>query len=105
MVVEGAASAEDARLCARTISSSPLVKTMVTGRDPNWGRVLMAAGRSGAALDLAAASVWIGEHIAFERGAPASTSEAAISAAMDTEEVAIRIDLASGDATATAWGW
>ena len=104
VVVEGAASAEDARLCARTISSSPLVKTMVTGRDPNWGRVLMAAGRSGAALDLAAASVWIGEHIAFERGAPASTSEAAISAAMDTEEVAIRIDLASGDATATAWG-
>ena len=104
VVVEGAASDEDARACARTISSSPLVKTMVTGRDPNWGRVLMAAGRSGAAIDLAAASVWIGEHIAFERGAPASTSEAAISAAMDAEEVGIRIDLASGDATATAWG-
>ncbi|MDE2695186.1 MAG: bifunctional glutamate N-acetyltransferase/amino-acid acetyltransferase ArgJ [Chloroflexota bacterium] len=104
VVVEGAASAEDARLCARTISSSPLVKTMVTGRDPNWGRVLMAAGRSGAALDLAAASVWIGDHVAFDRGAPASTSEAAISAAMDAEEVAIRIDLASGDSTATAWG-
>ena len=104
VVVEGAASAGDARLCARTISSSPLVKTMVTGRDPNWGRVLMAAGRSGASIDLAAASVWIGEHIAFDRGAPAATSEAAISAAMDTEEVAIRIDLACGDATATAWG-
>ena len=104
VVVEGAASAEDARRCARTISSSPLVKTMVTGRDPNWGRVLMAAGRSGASLDLAAASVWIGQHVAFDRGAPAPTPEAAISAAMDAEEVAIRIDLASGDATATAWG-
>ena len=104
VVVEGAASAADARLCARTISSSPLVKTMVTGRDPNWGRVLMAAGRSGASIDLAAASVWIGEHVAFDRGAPAATSEAAISAAMDTEEVAIRIDLACGEATATAWG-
>ena len=104
VVVEGAASAGDARLCARTISSSPLVKTMVTGRDPNWGRVLMAAGRSGASIDLASASVWIGEHVAFDRGAPAATSEAEISAAMDTEEVAIRIDLACGEATATAWG-
>ncbi|MCY4616107.1 MAG: bifunctional glutamate N-acetyltransferase/amino-acid acetyltransferase ArgJ [Chloroflexi bacterium] len=104
VVVEGAASTDDARLCARTISSSPLVKTMVTGRDPNWGRVLMAAGRSGAAIDLAASSVWIGEHIAFDHGAPAATSEATISAAMDVEEVSIRIDLASGDATATAWG-
>ncbi|MXW36049.1 MAG: bifunctional glutamate N-acetyltransferase/amino-acid acetyltransferase ArgJ [Chloroflexi bacterium] len=104
VVVEGAASDEDARVCARTISSSPLVKTMVTGRDPNWGRVLMAAGRSGAAIDLAAASVWIGEHIAFDRGTPAPTSETAISAAMDAEEVGIRIDLASGEATATAWG-
>ena len=104
VVVEGAASIGDARLCARTISSSPLVKTMVTGRDPNWGRVLMAAGRSGAAIDPTAATVWIGEHIAFERGTPAATGEAAISAAMDVEEVSIRIDLASGDATATAWG-
>lgn len=104
VVVEGAASVEDARLCARTISSSPLVKTMVTGRDPNWGRVLMAAGRSGAALDPAGASVWIGEHVAFGRGAPAATSEADISAAMDTEELRIRIDLAAGEATATAWG-
>ena len=104
VLVEGAASIDDARLCARTITSSPLVKTMVTGRDPNWGRVLMAAGRSGAAIDPTAASVWIGEHIAFERGTPAATSEAAISAAMDVEEVSIRIDLASGDATATAWG-
>ena len=104
VVVEGAASIEDARLCARTISSSPLVKTMVTGRDPNWGRVLMAAGRSGAAIEPAAASVWIGDHVAFDRGTPAATSEAAISAAMDVEEVSIRIDLASGDATATAWG-
>jgi glutamate N-acetyltransferase/amino-acid N-acetyltransferase len=104
VVVTGAASLEDARIAARTISSSPLVKTMVTGRDPNWGRVLMAAGRSGAAIDAGAASVWIGEHRAFERGAPAGTDEAAIAAAMDAEEVCIRINLASGEATATAWG-
>ena len=104
VVAAGAASVGDARLAARAISSSPLVKTMVTGRDPNWGRVLMAAGRSGAAIDPGAASVWIGGRPAFERGAPAPTPEAEISAAMDAGEVRIRIDLAAGDAEATAWG-
>ena len=95
VVAEGAASDADARIAARTISSSPLVKTMITGRDPNWGRVLMAAGRSGAALDLERTEVWIGEFCAFERGAPTATPEADISAAMDRDEVRIRIDLAS----------
>ena len=104
VVAEGAASDADARVAARTISSSPLVKTMITGRDPNWGRVLMAAGRSGAALDLECAEVWIGEFCAFERGAPTSTPEADISAAMDRDEVQIRIDLGCGEASATAWG-
>ena len=104
VVVTGAASLRDARLAARTISSSPLVKTMVAGRDPNWGRVLMAAGRSGAAIDAQAASVWIGEHCPFERGAPRGVEEAAIAASMDRDEVCIRIDLAAGAATATAWG-
>ncbi|MDE3097396.1 MAG: bifunctional glutamate N-acetyltransferase/amino-acid acetyltransferase ArgJ, partial [Chloroflexota bacterium] len=50
--VEGAASRAEARAAARTISASPLVKTAVHGNDPNWGRLLMAAGRSGARIDL-----------------------------------------------------
>ena len=104
VVAEGAASDADARIAARTISSSPLVKTMITGRDPNWGRVLMAAGRSGAALDLERTEVWIGEFCAFEQGAPTATPEADISAAMDRDEVRIRIHLGCGEASATAWG-
>ena len=104
VVAEGAASDADARIAARTISASPLVKTMITGRDPNWGRVLMAAGRSGAALDLERTEVWIGEFCAFEQGAPTATPEADISAAMDRDEVRIRIDLGCGEASATAWG-
>ena len=104
VVVQGAASEADARIAARTISSSLLVKTMVTGRDPNWGRVLMAAGRSGAAIDQRVASVWIGEHRAMERGEPTAVAEATISSAMDADEVQLRIDLGVGDATATAWG-
>ncbi|MBM4415543.1 MAG: bifunctional glutamate N-acetyltransferase/amino-acid acetyltransferase ArgJ, partial [Chloroflexi bacterium] len=104
VVVEGAASEADARVAARTISASPLVKTAVTGRDPNWGRVMMAAGRSGAAMDPRRASVWIGEHCAFERGQPTAVELRLIAQAMVADEVRIRVDLAAGDASATAWG-
>ncbi|MCC6235947.1 MAG: bifunctional glutamate N-acetyltransferase/amino-acid acetyltransferase ArgJ [Dehalococcoidia bacterium] len=101
----GAASIEDARRAARTVSSSPLVKTMVTGRDANLGRVLMAIGRSGAALDPARASVWIGEHAAFERGTPSQVPYEVISQAMDVDEVVIRVDLGTGGpGEAVAWG-
>jgi glutamate N-acetyltransferase/amino-acid N-acetyltransferase len=102
---EGAASVQDARLAARTIVSSPLVKTMIVGRDPNWGRVMMAAGRSGARIDQDRASVWIGEHCVLERGTPTAIDLALVSQAMGAPEVLIRIDLgAGGSASATAWG-
>jgi glutamate N-acetyltransferase/amino-acid N-acetyltransferase len=102
--VEGAASLDDARRAARTVASSPLVKTMVTGRDANLGRVLMAVGRSGAAIEIDKTSVFIGEYPAFERGLPSSVSYETISKAMDRPEVVIRVDLGLGTATATAWG-
>jgi glutamate N-acetyltransferase/amino-acid N-acetyltransferase len=102
--VEGAASSSDARIAARTVASSPLVKTMVTGRDANLGRVLMAVGRSGAAVDVRRTSVYIGEHCAFERGAPTSVPYETISKALDRKEIVIRIDLGVGGSEATAWG-
>ncbi len=104
VIAEGAASLDDARLVARTISSSPLIKTMITGRDPNWGRVMMAAGRSGAIFDQRAASVWVGEHCVLDHGQPTSVDLAQVSAAMAGEEVALRIHLGAGSAIATAWG-
>ncbi len=102
--VTGAKSVGDARLAARTVVSSPLIKTMVTGRDPNLGRVLMAVGRSGAELDEGRLSVAIGSVAAFEKGAPTAVSYDAISHAMDGEEVLISVDLGVGDAEARAWG-
>jgi glutamate N-acetyltransferase/amino-acid N-acetyltransferase len=102
--VEGAASLEDARRAARTVTASPLVKTMVAGRDANLGRVLMAVGRSGARVDVDRTSVWIGAYCAFERGVPTETPYETISQAMDTEEVVLRVDLGLGDGRATAWG-
>ena len=104
VVSTGAASHDDAVLAAKTIASSPLIKTMVTGRDPNWGRVMMAAGRSGATFDQRVASVWIGEHCVLDHGQPTTVDLKLVSAAMAGEEVLIRIDLGAGDATATAWG-
>ncbi len=104
MVVQGAASRQDARIAARTVVSSPLVKTMITGRDPNLGRVMMALGRSGAQIEVERTSVWIGEHCAFERGAATQLDYALISKAMDAPEVQLRADLGLGTHSATAWG-
>jgi glutamate N-acetyltransferase/amino-acid N-acetyltransferase len=103
-VVEGAAELEDARLAARTIVSSPLVKTMVTGRDPNWGRVMMAIGRSGARVDQTLLSIWVGTHCVLERGTPTVVDLSMVSAAMAEDEVQLRVDLGLGEASAVAWG-
>ena len=104
VTVQGAKSLQDARVAARTVVSSPLVKTMITGRDPNLGRVMMALGRSGADVQVDKISVWIGEQCAFERGAPTKLDYAAISKAMDAPEVKLRADLGLGTHEATAWG-
>lgn len=102
--VRGAASVEDARRAARTVSSSPLVKTMVAGRDANLGRLMMAVGRSGADVDVDRTSVFIGEHCAFERGTPTDVPYTLISKALDAKEVVLSVDLGLGEGTATAWG-
>ena len=70
VTVTGAASHDDAWLAARTIANSPLVKTAIHGGDPNWGRLVAAAGRSGAAFVLDRASVPIGPVQVFVAGVP-----------------------------------
>jgi glutamate N-acetyltransferase/amino-acid N-acetyltransferase len=101
--VEGAASDPDAKMAARTVSASPLVKSAVHGNDPNWGRLLMAVGRSGARIRLDATRVWIGQTLVYD-GEPQAYSETAASLYLNNEEVLLRIDLGSGERSATAWG-
>ena len=101
--VEGAASDREARACARTISVSPLVKTAVHGNDPNWGRLLMAAGRSGARINVDGARIWLGGIAVYDRGIVAF-DEGAASEYLRREDVLLRIDLGAGRAAATAWG-
>lgn len=70
ITVTGAATDDEAQQAARVVANSPLVKTAVHGADPNWGRLVAAAGRSGIPFDLDAARVRVGPHVLFEHGAP-----------------------------------
>ncbi len=101
--VEDAASREEARAAARAVTASPLVKAAVWGRDPNWGRVLMAVGRSGARIDLDRAEVWIGGVCTY-RGGPVAFDEVSVAERLGDEEVVVRVRLGAGSASATAWG-
>jgi glutamate N-acetyltransferase/amino-acid N-acetyltransferase len=102
--VSGADSTNDARAAARTITTSNLVKTAIHGADPNWGRILAAAGRSGAKVDAGKASVRIGGVSVFDKGAPRPFDAAALRALLERPEIVIELDLGLGDATARAWG-
>ena len=102
--VNGARSEQEARLAAHTIVSSPLVKTMVTGRDPNIGRVLMAAGRSGAELSIEKLSVSVNGVLGYHSGTFVAENEKRLKAGMDAEEVIVSVDLGVGPASARAWG-
>ena len=102
--VRGAASAGDARSAARTVTTSNLVKTAIHGADPNWGRILAAAGRSGAKVDAAKASIRIGGVAVYEKGEPRPFDAGLVRAAFSQRDVDIEVDLGLGDSTARAWG-
>lgn len=97
--VEGAANALDARRVARSIASSPLVKTAFAGCDPNWGRILAAAGYSGVAFDPGKTSIWIGELPVCRYGQVAQDFDKdSVHRAMKERTVGLRVDLGTGDA-------
>lgn len=103
VTVRGAADEDEAAAVARTIVASPLVKTAIYGEDPNWGRVVAAAGRAGAEFDPYAVSLWVGGVPLVIRGEiVADLAKAKI--AMHGDTVAFDLDLAAGDGLATAWG-
>jgi glutamate N-acetyltransferase / amino-acid N-acetyltransferase len=102
--VTGARSEKEARVAAHTIVSSPLVKTMVTGRDPNIGRILMAAGRSGADLSVENVSISVNGVLGYHAGTFVAENEKRLKSGMDAAEVQIGIDLALGSHRAMAWG-
>jgi glutamate N-acetyltransferase/amino-acid N-acetyltransferase len=102
--VNGAKNEKEARLAARTISSSPLVKTAVHGCDPNWGRIIAAAGRAGIDLVPEKSDVYIGPTQLLKGGMPLPFDKKAVSTYLNQEEVFLRVDLNLGEGQATAWG-
>ena len=111
--VEGTDSEMEARQIARTICGSSLVKTAVHGRDPNWGRIVAAAGRAGVAFDAGAVALWIGPHQLMSEGQPlpfdrataaAYLSERACGGYLVDDTVQIRLSLGDGAGQAIAWG-
>lgn len=104
VTVAGAATVADAQAAARAITRSSLVKAAMYGNDPNWGRIVCAAGYSGAAFDPQQAQLRLQGIPLFAAGTPLPFDAAAASAALYGPEVRIELDLGAGDASATAWG-
>jgi glutamate N-acetyltransferase/amino-acid N-acetyltransferase len=104
VTVTGARSARSARKIALSIANSPLVKTAIAGEDANWGRVVMAVGKSGEPADRDRLSIWFGDNrLAFEGERDSGYSEAATSAYMKREDISIRADIGIGRGKATVW--
>jgi glutamate N-acetyltransferase/amino-acid N-acetyltransferase len=102
--VTRASNARDANLVAMAIANSPLVKTAIAGQDPNWGRVVMAVGKSGAQADRDRLTIRFGEHLVAEKGwrAP-SYDEATLAAYMKGQHLMISVDMGLGRAQRTVW--
>ncbi len=106
--IAGVASEADARAIGNTIATSPLVKTAFAGSDPNWGRILAAAGRAGVALNPEKIGLWIaapdGKPLQLvSMGAPTDFAEADAAAIFARDEFNIQLDFGFGIAGTTIW--
>jgi len=106
--VKGASSDDDAKKAAKAIVRSPLVKTAIYGKDPNWGRVVAAAGYSGAEVDQDRISLKFsgsGEEVMLvDSGKILEGKLEALKTIMESKEIVIDVDLSLGEHEATAWG-
>ncbi len=92
----GAATHADALLIARTVATSTLVRCAITGGDPNWGRIVAAAGRSGARMDPDRLRVSAGGLILFADGGPKAVERRAVEAAFSADNVVVELDVGLG---------
>ena len=97
--VEGCRDRDEARAIARAVADSPLVKTAIHGADPNWGRIVSAAGYAGVAFEEPELSLWLNDVPLYRDGVPLPFDAAAVSAGLRAErETHIRLVLNQGDA-------
>ena len=102
--VTGAENDDDARKVAMAIANSPLVKTAIAGEDPNWGRVVMAVGKSGAIADRDLLSIRFGDVLVAESGwvSPSYTEDAG-AASMKNAELTVNVDMGLAQGSSTVW--
>lgn len=104
ITVTGAESNLAAKRIALSIANSPLVKTAVAGEDANWGRVVMAVGKSGEMADRDRLAIWFGDvRVAVNGERDPDYSEAAATAVMKEEDIALKVDIGLGTGKATVW--
>ncbi len=104
ITVTGAESDAAAKRIALSIANSPLVKTAVAGEDANWGRIVMAVGKSGEMADRDRLAIWFGEvRVAVNGERDPDYSEAAATAVMQQEDIPVRVDIGLGQGQATVW--
>ena len=102
--VEGAKSWHAARKIALSCANSPILKTAIAGEDPNWGRVVMAVGKSGEAADRDKLAIWFGPHCVARDGERAEDyDEKTVAGYMKNREIVIRVDAGVGKSAATVW--
>ncbi len=103
--ITGATTRAEARTVARAIAEDQLVRCALHGADPNWGRILSAAGMAGVDIVPEAISISIGGVTVFDRGAPVDEPPgASLRVACEADEVRMHVDLGQGDASTTFWG-
>ncbi|NTJ44811.1 bifunctional glutamate N-acetyltransferase/amino-acid acetyltransferase ArgJ [Agrobacterium larrymoorei] len=104
VTVTGAESDAAAKKIALSIANSPLVKTAVAGEDANWGRVVMAVGKSGELADRDRLAIWFGHvRVAVNGERDPAYSEAEASAVMKEQDIPVKVDIGLGNGTATVW--
>ena len=103
VVVKRARNRDDAEKAARAVAESPLVKTAVFANDANWGRIMMAIGKSGAKFDPYQVDVWLADYRLVKNGMDAGYDEDKATSLFAQDPVRITIDLRAGDTEVTMW--
>ncbi len=102
--VHGCTSRENAHQIAKTVANSPLVKTAIAGADPNWGRIVSAAGYAGVSFEPTGVSLLVNEQLLYENGVPVEFDEKAVSESIrDNHMTSIVLLLSEGDRSARFW--
>jgi glutamate N-acetyltransferase/amino-acid N-acetyltransferase len=101
--VAGARSRNDATKIARSIADSPLVKTAINGEDPNWGRIVSAAGYAGVELNESKTNLYINDILIFAKGIPTQCDLSKLSTSMKNSDINIRLELGLGNCSDTVW--